>query len=154
MKRVLSAFATLVLYLACNHAQAIDILCSKKPKSAAEIKYEEEDGGFTTSGDLGGSGMSINELLDGFANGAGVKSNQPVMLCLFPQTHRNSIELFESLGIDNSVINTFFNERNIVIRRTRLVRSDSEMISCVKSAYPSLGYIASTPEEHQNLKCF
>ena len=154
MRKGPSSIACLLLYLACNHVQAIDILCSKKPKGPQEIKYEQEEGGFSTSGDLAGGDMNLNELLNSFANGDAIKSNQPVLLCLFPQTHRNSIELYEKLGIDNSVISTFFNERNIVIRRTRLVRSDSEMISCVKGSYPSLGYIANTPEEHQNLKCF
>lgn len=143
-----------MLQLTHMPAQAVEILCSKKPKSAPEIQFEKDGGAFTISSEGNLGNISLNDLFDQFSRGIGVKSNQPVLLCLFPQTHPNTIELFELLGIDNAVINTFFNERQIQIRRTKLVRSDSEMIACVASTYPSIGYIASNSANSHSLRCF
>lgn len=142
------------LYVFSSSASAIEILCSKKPKSALELEYEKDEGGFAVSSDTHLSGLSLNELFEEFSRGAGVKSKQPILLCLFPQTHPNTIALFQMLGIDNNVISTFFNERRITIRRNKLVRSDTEMLACVASTYPSLGYIEKTPAASSHLKCF
>lgn len=154
MKKIILLTAWMALQITTNQAYAIDILCSKKPKSVAEINYEKEGGGFAVAGESTVGDITLNELFDQFSRGASIKSNQPILFCLLPQTNPSTIELFDLLGIDNRVINTFFNERRIITRRTQLVRSDEEMLSCVASAYPSIGYLASTPAKNESLKCF
>ena len=154
MKKSCYLFLFFSLWAQINTVQAMDILCSPRPKNAAELVYEAEGGNFTVAGEAVAGGMSLNDLFSIFSNGLGRKSHQTVLLCLFPQTHPNTLALFELLGINNNVIDSFFNERNIVIRRTKLVRSDQEMLACVASTYPSIGYIDTTPRGAEKLKCF
>ena len=153
MKKVKLLLIILLSQIILSQAYAIDILCSRNPQSVPATTTDEDDGGFSLS-DSGMGNMSLNELFNTFSSGAGVKSKQPILLCLFPQTHQSTIQLFDLLGIDNSIISTFFNERNIIIRRAKLVHSDQQMIDCVASSYPSMGYIEKTPADHKNLVCF
>ncbi len=98
--------------------------------------------------------MSIQDVMDIFSFGSKNINGEQVLICIFPDSHSATKSLYQDLGIKTTVIQSFTNKNSIIDRHIKMVQSDSAMISCVTSSYPSIGYVEKLPNEYQYLSCY
>jgi hypothetical protein len=143
------ARSALVLFALTQTAQAYELICSHKaPKSNDQ---------FSTTAQFSSSDLTIEELMNLFATGHQVNREIPTLVCMLPTSHLATQQLFSDMGIEPSVFQgSVFKpyEQSKLVSQIKLVHTESEMISCVKSSYPSVGYVERLPAAHQQIACF
>ncbi|MFM8341942.1 MAG: hypothetical protein ACKN9F_06955 [Methylomonas sp.] len=148
----LSLCGIVVLLIYSIDAYSIELLCSKPEHLSSNANSNEVR--FNVSGGLAKSNMTIQDVMDIFSFGSKNIDGEQVLICIFPDTHSATKKLYENLGIKTSVIQSFTNKNSIIDRHIKVVQSDSAMISCVTSSYPSIGYIEKMPNQYQYLSCY
>lgn len=160
MKKIFDCFfanklnlcAILALLIYSINAYSIELLCSKPEHLSSNTNSHQL--GFNVSGGLAKSNMTIQDVMDIFSFGSKNIDGVQVLICIFPDTHSATKNLYQDLGIKTSVIQSFTNKNSIIDRHIKMVQSDSAMISCVTSSYPSIGYVEKLPNEYQYLSCY
>jgi hypothetical protein len=142
----------LILLMYSINAYSIELICSKQENLSSNTNNNEA--GFNVSSALGKSNMTIQDIMDVFSLGLKKIDGEQVLICIFPDSHSATKKLYEDLGIKTSVIHSFTNKNTIIDRHIKMVQSDSAMIACVTSSYPSIGYVEKLPNEYQYLSCY
>ncbi len=156
LRSVFSGFTIklcVIFFILFNNALAIEILCSSPKSSLKNTNANESVSGFRVANGFSNSSFSMSDVIDIFSQGKKTMGSKQVLICLFPAETDITKKFYESLGINESIIHSFRSTNSIVDRRVNIVHSNDEMIACVSSTYPSIGYIGEVSTEHENLIC-
>lgn len=130
-------------------AQAYELICSNKLASKSDQ--------FRTTAQFSKSDFTIEELIELFATGTQSVRPDPTLVCMLPSDHIATLQLFSDMGIDPVAVSATRTVQGTPVHRVRhvkLVHSESEMIDCVKSTAPSIGYVERLPVIYQQIACF
>lgn len=150
--------STLILFALTQTAQAYELLCSKPttPSSsiAKPIKVSAMNDQFRSTSQFSSTDFTVEELMQLFSTGRQTNRNNPTLVCMLPEQHATTRRLFSDMGVEPVILQKLANKQPHSTQHVRLVKNESEMIECVKSAYPSIGYIGRLPAAHQKIACF
>ena len=138
--------SALILFALTQSAHAYELLCSNNAQSSNDQ--------FRTTAQFSNTALTIDELIHLFATGIQNTRQAPTLVCVLPESHAATKRLFSDMGIEPVIFKTRLSVSSDSVRHFKLVQSESEMLACVKSASPSIGYVERMPEGSQKLGCF
>jgi hypothetical protein len=141
--------SVLILFALTQTAQAYELLCSNKSSKSIDQ--------FTTTAQFSSSELTIEELMDLFATGIQTKRQTPTLVCMLPKSHLATQKLFSDMGVEPSTLKAAVsraNDQTKSLGQVKIVNTESEMIACVKSTHPSVGYVDRLSKAHQRFACF
>jgi hypothetical protein len=139
----------LILFALTQTAQAYELLCSNK-----SVKSNDQ---FTTTAQFSSSELTIEELMDLFATGSQAKRQTPTLVCMLPNSHLATQKLFSDMGVEPATFKAVVNRANDQTKslgQVKIVNTESEMLACVTSTHPSVGYVDRLSKVHQQFACF
>ena len=151
---------TLIIALFSGQSLAVDLLCSKPDSVASGYELasasnaSEQEDEFELANGFSVADLTLNDLFEVFKSGRVSRSNDRVLLCVFPENNGATRELFSELGIGSKAAGSLYKADAQSERKVKTVASDAEMSACVASAYPSIGYVANATIKQQKQLCF
>jgi hypothetical protein len=136
----------LILFALTQSAQAYELLCSNNP----QVSNDQ----FRTTAQFSNTDFTIDELIHLFATGIQNARQIPTLVCLLPESHPATKRLFSDIGIDPFAVKVGLTNSSGAVRHVKLVQSESEMLACVESTFPSIGYVERKPAVSLKLSCF
>ncbi len=118
MKNITKYVLALALSLGCTIASASDFICNLEGRNT----------------------LSKYQLIQAYSGQPVLLSSTWVMVFILPSNHPSSIAL-TSLGLSPQAVERMTRSNGLVDRGIRLVQTEQELLSKVKSIKPSVGYV-------------
>lgn len=140
------ARSALILFALTQSAQAYELLCSNTSK----ISIDQ----FRTTAQFSNTNFTIEELIHLFSTGTQSARQTPTLVCMLPENHVATKRLYSDMGIEPVAVKAGLTTPSGVVRHVKIVQSESEMMACVQSTSPSIGYVERKPAVSLKLSCF
>jgi hypothetical protein len=138
--------SALILFALTQSTQAYELLCSNSSNGSNDQ--------FRPTSQFSNTDFTIDELINLFVTGSQSGHQTPTLVCMLPDSHVATKRLFSDMGIEPANIKTGLPLQPGVVRHVKRVQSELEMLACIKSTSPSIGYVERKPSGSMELACF